>query len=313
MDCQRLPEFQNTASLSCIFDLVEHVLTSRIADLETRMRNRANAENGVRRLCHSDLDGALRLTRAAGWNQLAADWERLLFLEPEGCFALECDGQVAASTTVLCYGKDLAWVGMVLTAPEFRRRGFAESLIVHALEFAESRKIANLKLDATDSGIELYRKYGFVDECEIERWHRNPGPVEPTEVSGYSPDHAYDQINFGADRTHLLRELAKSGAASIFREGYAMGRPGFSAAYFGPCVAKSGAVARRLLRWFLADHSNDPVFWDLFPANKEAVRIAGEFGFSPVRRLTRMVLSRAGAHRISNSPEVFAIAGFELG
>jgi ribosomal protein S18 acetylase RimI-like enzyme len=301
MDCQRLPEFQNTASLSCIFDLVEHVLTSRIADLETRMRNRANAENGVRRLCHSDLDGALRLTRAAGWNQLAADWERLLFLEPEGCFALEC------------YGKDLAWVGMVLTAPEFRRRGFAESLIVHALEFAESRKIANLKLDATDSGIELYRKYGFVDECEIERWHRNPGPVEPTEVSGYSPDHAYDQINFGADRTHLLRELAKSGAASIFREGYAMGRPGFSAAYFGPCVAKSGAVARRLLRWFLADHSNDPVFWDLFPANKEAVRIAGEFGFSPVRRLTRMVLSRAGAHRISNSPEVFAIAGFELG
>jgi ribosomal protein S18 acetylase RimI-like enzyme len=277
------------------------------------MQNRANVKNGVRRLCLSDLDGALRLTRAASWNQLAADWERLLFLEPEGCFVLECNGQVAASTTVLCYGKELAWVGMVLTAPEFRRRGFAEALIVHALEFAESRKIAELKLDATDSGIELYRKYGFVDECEIERWHRNPGPVEPTEVSGYSPDPAYDQINFGADRTHLLRELAKSGAASIFGEGYAMGRPGFSAAYFGPCVAKSGAVARRLLRWFLADHSEERVFWDLFPANKEAVRIAEEFGFSPVRRLTRMVLSGAGAHRISNSPEVFAIAGFELG
>jgi GNAT superfamily N-acetyltransferase len=277
------------------------------------MPNRANVENGIRRLCPSDLDGVLRLTRAAGWNQLAADWERLLFLEPEGCFALECDGQIAASTTVLCYDKDLAWVGMVLTAPEFRRRGFAESLIVHALEFAESRKIANLKLDATDSGIELYRKHGFVAECEIERWRRNPGPIEPAEVSGYSPDPVYDQLNFGADRTHLLSELAKVGAASVPEEGYAMGRPGFSAAYFGPCVAKSGTVARRLLRWFLTDHSEEPVFWDLFPANKEAVRIAEEFGFSPVRRLTRMALSRASAHRIPNSADVFAIAGFELG
>ena len=277
------------------------------------MRNRANVVNGIRRLCPSDLDGALRLTRSAGWNQLAADWERLLFLEPEGCFVLECDGQIAASTTVLCYGNDLAWVGMVLTAPEFRRRGFAESLIVHALEFAESRKIANLKLDATDSGIELYRKYGFVNECEIERWRRNPGPIEPAGVSPYSPDAVYDRMNFGADRTRLLKELAKLGAASILEEGYAMGRPGFSAAYFGPCVAKSGAVARRLLHWFLADNAAQPVFWDLFPANKEAVRIAEEFGFSPVRRLTRMVLSHAGAHRIPTSPDVFAIGGFELG
>ena len=277
------------------------------------MRNRANVVNGIRRLCPSDLDGALRLTRAAGWNQLAADWERLLFLEPEGCFVLECDGQIAASTTVLCYGNDLAWVGMVLTAPEFRRRGFAESLIVHALEFAESRKIANLKLDATDSGIELYRKYGFMNECEIERWRRNPGPIEPAGVSPYSPDAVYDRMNFGADRTRLLKELAKLGAASILEEGYAMGRPGFSAAYFGPCVAKSGAVARRLLHWFLADNAAQPVFWDLFPANKEAVRIAEEFGFSPVRRLTRMVLSHTGAHRIPTSPDVFAIGGFELG
>jgi hypothetical protein len=170
-----------------------------------------------------------------------------------------------------------------------------------------------LKLDATDNGIELYRKYGFVDESEIERWRRNPGPVEPAEISRYNPDPFYDQKHFGADRTQLLKELAKLGAASVPEEGYAMGRPGFSAAYFGPCVAKSGEVVRRLLRWFLADHSYEPVFWDLFPANKEAVRIAEEFGFSPVRRLTRMVRSHAGAHRIPNSPEVFAIAGFELG
>jgi hypothetical protein len=226
---------------------------------------------------------------------------------------LECNGQVAASTTVLCYGKDLAWVGMVLTAPEFRRRGFAESLIAHALKFAESRKVATLKLDATDNGIGLYQKYGFAEECEIERWQRSPGAFEPGEALQYAPDRSYDRIHFGADRARLLDQLAPLGAATVPGEGYAMGRPGFSAAYFGPCVAKSGAVARRLLRWFIADHADQPIFWDLFPANKEATRIAEEFGFSPVRRLMRMVRLSAGAHGVPNLPEVFAIAGFELG
>lgn len=267
----------------------------------------------IRLLRSPDIDGAIRLTRVAGWNQLPGDWERLLSLEPEGCFALECDGQVAATTTVLSYGKDLGWVGMVLTAPEFRRRGFAESLIVHALQFAACREIANLKLDATESGIGLYRRYGFVEECEIQRWQRTPGPVEPSEALSYAPDPSYDQMRFGADRTKLLAQLAKLGAASIPGEGYAMGRAGFSGAYFGPCIANSPAVAQRLLHWFLANHADKPVFWDLFPAHKEAIRIAEEFGFVPVRSLMRMTLLRAQARPIASPPEAFAIAGFELG
>ena len=66
------------------------------------------------------------MSNAASWNQLPGDWERLMALSPDGCFALECSGRLAATTTVVCHGTDLAWVGMVLTAPEFRRRGFAE-------------------------------------------------------------------------------------------------------------------------------------------------------------------------------------------
>jgi GNAT superfamily N-acetyltransferase len=270
-------------------------------------------DSTIRRLLASDTSAAIRLTSEAGWNQLPGDWERLLAVEPAGCFALESGGRLAATTTVVCYGSELAWIGMVLTSQQFRRRGFARSLMRHALEFADMRGVATVKLDATEAGIELYRKYGFVEECAIQRWQRAPGPVEEAEVFSYAPDLAYDRERFGADRGRLLARLAKLGAISLPGEGYAMCRPGALATYFGPCLANSAMSARRLLRFFLHRHREEHVFWDLFPANKEAVRVAQEAGFVPVRRLVRMALSRVPGFAIPNHPSVFAIAGFELG
>jgi GNAT superfamily N-acetyltransferase len=267
----------------------------------------------IRRLLPSDMESAIRLTRAAGWNQVPSDWERLLRLEPEGCFALESEGQVAATTTALCYGQELAWIGMVLTAPEFRRRGFADALIAKALQYVEQRGVSVVKLDATDKGIGLYRRHGFMDECEIQRWRREPGPTEGTEIFSYVPDFAYDRAIFGTDRATVLETLEEFDAVSLPGGGYAMGRPGFLASYFGPCVVHSPAAARRLLRWFLTKHPDKAIFWDLFPHNKEAVQLAQEFGFTPVRTLVRMHLSRPSARSFPNPAEVFAIAGFELG
>jgi hypothetical protein len=51
----------------------------------------------------------------------------------------------------------------------------------------------------------------------------------------------------------------------------------------------------------------------LFPCNQEAVHLAEEFGFVPVRRLTRMALFNGPVQPVPDQAEVFAIAGFELG
>jgi len=273
----------------------------------------SSTAHSIRLLLPSDIPAAMGLSRDAGWNQLPDDWERLLALEPTGCFALECEGQLAATTTIIRYGTELAWIGMVLTNSRFRRRGFAGLLLQRALNFAEKSGIAWVKLDATESGINLYRKHGFVEECEVQRWQRPAGHTAGSEVLSCSPDLIYACDKFGADRTELLKRLAKLGAVSLPGEGYAMGRRGSLAAYFGPCVANSSAAARRLLRWFLDRHHEETISWDLFPANQEAVCIAQEFGFVPVRRLVRMARAFSSSTPIANHPSVFAIAGFELG
>jgi len=294
----------------------------------------------VRRLRHEDIPAALRLKDAAGWNQTAQDWVSVLELEPEGCFCLESAGELAATATSVCYGTDLAWIGMVLTAPEFRGRGFARRLMEHTLAFLRGREITWIKLDATDMGRPLYAALGFAEESPIERW-RGQASASPRGRSSLSPvfpeiqvgivgqvgnlrpignrpfdfDPALDRQAFGADRTALLRRLAQAESESIPGQAFAMARPGTKATYFGPAVARTVDAARTLLRNFLSRHAGEPVFWDLLPENHNALNLAREFGFEPVRRLSRMSLAGAAGRPpfVHDDSLVYAVAGFEVG
>src|SRR5216683_2576505 len=166
---------------------------------------------GKLRLFHAnDLTSAIELSRLAGWNQTIDDWQTLLRLDPEGCFCIEVDDRMVATTTLLCYGSRLAWIGMVLTRPDYRRMGFAQRLVQAALERAAALKIETVKLDATPVGRPLYEKLAFKTEQIVERWYhdglqdRLPDQTIPSSAQ-YSLE--LDREAFGADRAILLREL----------------------------------------------------------------------------------------------------------
>ena len=278
-------------------------------------------------LDRSHIAGGMRLKEAAGWNQTERDWSRLMDLEPEGCFGLLADGTLAATTTAYCYGRKLAWIGMVLTDPAHRGRGYARCLMEHALAFCDRRGMEWIKLDATDMGRPLYLKLGFEDEGPVERWgavalgttdlagHRAARVSERIAPFSVADWLALDREAFGADRAVVLASLAAEEAAAAPGEGYALGRPGSKAAFFGPCVARSAETARVLLQWFLGRHPGETVFWDLLPANREAVELAREFGFERRRELVRMARrGAAGSGSFEhNDSLVFGIAGFEYG
>src|SRR5437660_4658919 len=102
---------------------------------------------GPRLLRPSDIPECMALKQAAGWNQTEEDWRRVLDLEPEGCFGIDCEGRLAATTTAICYGRRLAWIGMVLTDPGFRGQGLATQLMRHTLEFLDGRGLEWINLD----------------------------------------------------------------------------------------------------------------------------------------------------------------------
>src|SRR5687768_11117528 len=115
------------------------------------------AELILRPMHADDVAEADRLRAQAGWNQTLADWRRVLVWEPAGCFVAEQHGRVVGTVTTTIYGRELAWVGMMLVDRSARRQGIGRRLLAHALDWLEhERGIACVALDATPQGKLLY-------------------------------------------------------------------------------------------------------------------------------------------------------------
>jgi predicted GNAT family N-acyltransferase len=283
--------------------------------------------NAMRTLMPGDVNSAIELSTAANWNQTSEDWCRVMQLSPATCRCVEDGEKVIATTTLMPYDTRLAWIGMVLTRPEYRRQGLARRLMEDAILSAERRGTHTLKLDATEEGRPLYESLGFVVEKIVERWGRD-GDEQTSVKPDLDPEQSHvhslqlseqllatDTDAFGVSRKKLLELLVKSGEGNAAEDGYVLSRPGKTARYLGPCVARSEAEAHQLISAHLGlkenGGSNSPSwYWDLLPTNSAAIWCAKELGFTRRRVLWRM---QRGKAMENNDAMVYAIAGFELG
>jgi len=265
----------------------------------------------LRPLRKSDVPAAFQLSAQAGWNQTEEDWRTLLELAPASCFGIEISGELLSTTTLICYGRRLGWIGMVLTKTDFRRRGLARKLLDHTLNVADKIGIETLKLDATDQGQPLYTQIGFRGEHPIERWSRPEAKTDLLPMAQTSSGSWCEQDlkYFGADRLPLLQRLAERNSPLIQNGAYLFARPGRVTAYLGPCISPSPEDAQNLITTCI-ERTNGTWSWDLFPENVNAIRIARGLGFTPQRHLLRMA---RGKHLSQNIDATHAIAGFELG
>jgi len=269
----------------------------------------------LRKLHAGDVPAAMSLSSEAGWNQTADDWRMLIDLAPESCLGIEIDGELASTATLLCYGRRLGWIGMVLTRIAFRGRGFARRLLTETLTLADRMKIESVKLDATDQGQPLYERLGFRPEQPVERWTRSEGlsSFANAKFADEPPPkdwHAADPAAFGFDRTPLLESLAARHAPLTSDRSYLLTRPGRLTHYVGPGVADSRSMARTLMERALQMPNRSGFSWDILIENTAAVTLARELGFTPKRHLLRMV---RGKEMRGQEQSIFAIAGFELG
>jgi predicted GNAT family acetyltransferase len=241
----------------------------------------------------------------------------LLDLAPTSCFGIEAEGRLVATTTLLCYQRTLAWIGMVLTHPDYRGRGFAHRLVRAALDRADSLEIETIKLDATEHGRSLYASLGFQAEQAVERWYRPGSPK--SETLEPQPRHSstlpttlreLDIQAFAADRSIMLQELGQRSNLHSSPDAFLFARAGRATEYLGPCVAADPAAARAIITDAINSSAHTDWSWDSLPANQDAVTLASELGFSRQRCLTRMV---RGKPLHGHDEMVYAIAGFELG
>jgi|SRR5882672_928793 len=283
----------------------------------------------LRTMTMADIAAGLGLSKIAGWNQTAADWERFLRASPEGCFVAELEEEVCGTVATISYQNRFAWVGMVLVDPQHRSKGIGTKLLEAAIKHLDDQKISTIKLDATPQGKPLYEKMGFVSEYEIERWTLrrtltdlgladDRAPYETLTLPLSDSIIEADREAFGADRSFLLESLHQDAPEFTMEirnngvlQGYTFGRRGLFADHLGPWLAQDASSAGNLLETFLTRSRRDTLVVDCLKENHPAVTLLKSYGFTYSRLLTRMY---RGENNYPGRSEFFcAIVGPEFG
>ncbi len=276
----------------------------------------------IRGMTVADIPVGMRLKNQAGWNQLEADWRRMLDLQPDGGFVAELD-RAAVGTVMTCRFGPVAWVAMMLVEERYRGRGIGRALMVHALEDLDSRGVQSVRLDATPLGRPLYESLGFVVETVYTRYQ---GIVSPTErAPGITSVHFHDVLErvrvfdrdvTGTDRGRLLHRLAEEYPRSlqvVANEGgvtgFLLSRPGAHARQIGPCIAH-GDAGPLLFAEAHQRYAGESVFIDIPDGNAPAAAAATAMGLTPGRLLTRM---GHGPRVVEDLTRLWASAGPEKG
>lgn len=285
----------------------------------------------VQPLDEQDLDAALRLSTQAGWNQLRADWQRMLRLWPQSCLAGWSDGQLVATATLASYGASVGWIGMVLVDAGCRGRGFGGAILDAVIELAQTQGVRSIGLDATDAGRPVYLKRGFQDVIGIQRWisgsrpghelSAGPAAACAADAVDWAELAAWDAEACGVDRSALWRQLAGESEAHVAmsRQGktlsaFALARPGRHAAFIGPLAARTPESAAVVLNELMRKSPPQTAFMVDVPSGSALEPFLLQSGFQVQRRLMRMVRGAdAGSRMPLAGHEVWTGAGLELG
>ncbi len=277
----------------------------------------------IRRLVRPDIPWAIALTDTESWGYTAADFERLLHLEPEGMFLAEAAWARVGITACTTYGK-LAYIGAVIVDADWRGRRVGDALMRACLDFLDGRGIASARLNAYLNVVPFYERLGFRREFENHRYAgRADGRMAPGVRLARADDVAamaeLDARYFGSDRTRLLRRLLDEfpRTALVFDDGgdvvaHAFGNTGGGSCEIGPfvCPPERKTEAEAVLStMFLA--ADAPCAFSVPAVNESGVRLARRAGMQETFRTLRMV---RGSTDFGGDPKgILALAGLEKG
>jgi GNAT superfamily N-acetyltransferase len=260
---------------------------------------------------------------AEGWNPGDGDESVFYPTDPGGFLVGRLDGQPITSISAIRYGSDHGFIGLYLTVPEFRGRGFGYRTWQAGIQRLAGR---NIGLDGVVAQQDNYRKSGFRDAWTTTRYQgvlgglRRDAGIEVTDARSVAFDDlaAYDRRHFPAERDAFLAlwitlpgrraVVARRGGTVV---GFAARRPAGDVDRIGPLFADSPEIAESLLAALSLPGGDEmPVMIDVPADHRAAVQLADRAGLKAAWDTARMYTG--GVPQI-NRPGIFAVTSLELG
>lgn len=261
------------------------------------------------------LEGALALSRQAGWPHRLADWETALAMST-GVVVL--DNEKVVGTTLTTRFGGCATINMVIVAEAMRGRGLGRRLMEAGLDGARG---VPCRLVATQEGLPLYEKVGFRQVGDILQCQGICAAVEaPMDVEWMQPGDlpeiaALDNLALGADRSKLISYMKEVGRFAVIRRdghvvGFSVTRSFGRGEVIGPVVAENAEDARKLILFQIAARSDRFLRIDT-PKDLGLSQWLAEFGLVHVGGATAM--QRGGETNPSPHVTTFALANQAFG
>ncbi|MBN1200840.1 MAG: GNAT family N-acetyltransferase [Anaerolineae bacterium] len=273
---------------------------------QDRYQSGRETERTLRPMTHDDLPGAVALTDSVGWGHQIADWERLFYWSQDGCFVLEeQDRGIIGTVTTTPYGTALAWIGMLVIAPDRQRRGFGRRLMRASLDYLIARGTERIMLDASAAGRPLYEGLGFRVVCMMERWEGKASTYLGARARPMRSDDVpavleLDTQLFGLQRTFILMRLLEEFPDLAWVadrrgqvEGYLLGRRTQNGVYLGPWMSWTAAAAEQLLLIAFEQLQGEHITINTADYNGRALALARDHNLQRIRHCTRMIYGDA--------------------
>lgn len=179
-------------------------------------------EPQLRNITSDDIPAVVRLMEKIGWFHPVEQTKQYITWGGEGSFCLAFDNEIVATAIAFKYSQRLAWVGLVISDPDYQRRGFARRLMDHIMTYLED--VDSVMLDASVLGYPLYDKMGFQPLYKINAYRGTPQifPTSQSVRAMTTEDIDYvinmDCDTFGLPRQQVIRWLFETGRGFVATE-----------------------------------------------------------------------------------------------
>ncbi|NLV24719.1 MAG: GNAT family N-acetyltransferase [Deltaproteobacteria bacterium] len=274
----------------------------------------------IRRMKSEEVDFAIEMAIAEGWNPGIHDGELFYETDPEGFFIAELGGKPVGCASAVAYDDKFGFLGLYVVKPEFRRKEIGMKLTEKCLEHLGER---NIGLDGVVENEKKYQKVmKFRSSYSNLRFEGKgageipEGLVEISEIA-FEKLTEYDRRMFPAPRHGFLEKWIKQPASYAFAameagnlKGYGVIRKCRQGYKIGPLFADMGSTAEKIFMALKASVPEQNFYFDVPEPNKKAMEIAKKYNMNVMFRTIRMYSREEPDIELD---KVYGVTSFELG
>jgi len=274
----------------------------------------------IRKMSREEVEFAVEMAAAEGWNPGIHDGELFYEADSEGFFIAEIEGKPIGCASAVAYDDSFGFFGLYVVKPEFRGKGIGMKLTEKCLEYLGNR---NIGLDGVVENEKKYQKVmKFQSSYSNLRFEGRGGgevPDGPVKISAVPFESLleYDRETFPAPRSSFLEKWIKQPDSYAFAaveagklKGYGVIRKCRKGYKIGPLFADDQMTAEKIFLALKASVPGEAVYLDVPEPNKKAMEIAEKYRMNVMFKTIRMYSREEPEVKLE---QVYGVTSFELG